>query len=93
MRRWACCATSSFSREGLDETRAVIEACTIMVTPTTKLKVIPEDESDNRILECPRKRIGLHDYGRHNLLRRSMFQKTQIITLEEYFDGRSAEQR
>ena len=55
----------AFSRERLDETRAVIEACTTMVAPTTKLNVIPEDESDNRILECAiRKWIGLHNYKR-----------------------------
>lgn len=40
-----------FSKERLSETRAVIEACTIMVTPKAKLTVISEDEPDNRILE------------------------------------------
>ena len=84
----------AFSRKRLDETRAVIEACTIMVTPTTKLNVIPEDESDNRILECALESGS--DFiitGDNDLLRRSMFQKAQIVTLREYFDGRSAEQR
>ena len=84
----------AFSRVRLDETRAVIENCTIMVTPTTKLNVIPEDESDNRILECALESGS--DFiitGDNDLLRRSMFQKAQIVTIREYLDGRSAEQR
>ena len=64
------------------------------MTPTTKLDVIPEDEPDNRILECALESGS--DFivtGDNDLLRRSMFQKTQIVTLREYFDGHSAEQR
>lgn len=36
----------------LREAEATIRSCTVMVEPKMQLKVIREDEPDNRILEC-----------------------------------------
>jgi hypothetical protein len=38
--------------EELAGDRAYIEACTVRVVPTERLNVVPDDEDDNRLLEC-----------------------------------------
>ena len=38
--------------EELAGDRAYIEACTVRVVPTERLHVVPDDEDDNRVLEC-----------------------------------------
>jgi hypothetical protein len=41
-----------FSEARIAETRALIEACTVLVHPKARLNVITEDSDDDRILEC-----------------------------------------
>jgi hypothetical protein len=38
--------------EELSGDRAYIEACTVRVAPSERLAVVPDDEDDNRVLEC-----------------------------------------
>jgi uncharacterized protein len=74
-----------FSEARIAETRALIEACTVLVHPKARVNVITEDSDDDRILECAvESGSDTIVTGDKDLLRRGEYQDIRIVPVAEF---------
>ena len=73
--------------EELSGDRAYIEACTVRVVPTERLHVVPDDEDDNRVLECAvAGECECVVTGDGDLLRMGSYEGIRILRVGEFLE-------
>ncbi len=81
------------SRERVIVAEEFIRACTFEVAPTERLNVVPDDDDDNRVLECA---VAANcEYvvtGDSDLLRIGSYRDIEIVRVSEFL-SRFAEQQ
>jgi uncharacterized protein len=81
------------SRDSIIVAEEFIRVCASVVAPTERLHVVPDDEDDNRVIECAV--AGECDYivsGDDDLLRLGSYQGIEIVRVAEFLDRSSAQQ-
>ncbi len=81
------------SRERVIVAEEFIRTCTYEVAPTERLNDVPDDEDDNRVLECAI--AGGCEYvvtGDTDLLRIGSYRDIEIVRVSEFLDKLSQQQ-
>jgi len=77
-----------WSEERILEARTAIDSFTVLVHPRQSVRLVPEDEADNRILECAlAARADAIVTGDHHLLDLRRFRSSRITTPREFLDA------
>ena len=77
----------SISKEEIDEVIKAVMLFTHMISPRKKISLIKEDPEDDRILECAQACNADYIVTQDNhLLRLKKFQKTLILTPQEFLE-------
>jgi uncharacterized protein len=75
------------SRESIIVAEEFIRVCTYEVAPTERLNVVPDDEDDNRVLECAL--AGACEYvvtGDTDLLRLETYRDIEILRVSDFLN-------
>jgi len=80
----------AWSESRLREAKPLIGNFTVLVHPTEAVRVVREDEADNRVLECAlAARADTIITGDHHLLRLGQFRGTRIATPRQFLDAQT----
>lgn len=80
----------AWSESRLREAKQLIGNFTVLVHPTEAVRVVREDEADNRVLECAlAARADTIITGDHHLLRLGQFRGTRIATPRQFLDAQT----